>query len=64
MKRSWKEEQIDSVMDTLEETDIGQLLCYMLGHFVKALTNGVPLVNILPMLGIYVEGRKVTFNVC
>ena len=51
-------------MDTLEETDIGQLLCYMLGHFVKALTNGVPLVNILPMLGIYVEGRKVTFNVC
>ena len=22
-------------MDTLEETDIGQLLCYMLGHFVN-----------------------------
>lgn len=64
MKRSWKSGEVDSVIDTLDESDLGQLLCYMLGHFVKAITNGVPVDEILPILGIYVEGTKVTFNLC
>ena len=52
------------MMNILEESDLGQLLCYMLGHFVQAIANNVLLDDILPMLGIYIEGTKVTFNVC
>ena len=61
MKRSWAEEQYDYLMDA-DESDLGQLLCYLLGHFVKVLTNNVPLDEILPILGIYIEGTMVRIS--
>ena len=63
MKRMWKtQEKISSIRETLEDSDIGQLLSYMVGHYVKAITSGVS--DFVPMLGLFVEGSKVKLNVC
>ena len=60
MKRQWRTQESISSLDTLDESDLGQLLSYMVGHYVKAIKNRVS--NFVPMLGLYVEGSQVNIK--
>lgn len=62
MKRSWRDGRHISSLDNLNNTDIGQLLSYMIGHYVKSISSGIE--EFVPMLGMYVEGSKVELNAC
>ena len=58
MKRTWKGKSL-STLNTLDDSDMGQLCCYMLGHYVKFISDNACDKASLPMLGIYFEGSKV-----
>lgn len=59
MKRTWTGKNI-STLHLLDDSDIGQLLTYILGHYVRFISDNASAEAFLPMLEIYFEGSKVT----
>ena len=59
MKRIWKTGEAISSIHNIEDSEIGQLLTYMVGHYVQAIANGNS--DIVPMLGLYVEASQVSW---